>query len=264
MCPIRDRVVTALLFSHRFKLLPTTRLYHQCRFVIRKMNSAFRFRLLFALYACWISLLPTLNAQSPSPSPHGSQTPKYTEEQIQEMAAKLHERIGNATDAVFGRIQKEENDLHIRFSYLTKPDRLNPNTYTSKDDVTQWRQSLQQFKERADSVAKLYENADPDLGNALLQQSINQAIVEQIKKELMQSFPWDVIKKKDQLTQKFVSEFGALLTFYYNNWGSWKTGSSAGAPSFDDPKLASTFQSLKDKVSAVGAQIEDQYRAMTR
>jgi hypothetical protein len=228
------------------------------------MNSIFRFRLLFALYACWISLLPTLNAQSPSPSPHGSQTPKYTEEQIQEMVTKLQERIGKATDAVFGRIQKEESDLHIRLSYLTKPDRLNPSTYTSKDDVTQWRQSLQQFKERADSLANLYENADPDLGNALLQQRINQAIAEQIKKELMQSFPWDVIKKKNQLTQEFVSEFGALLTFYYNHWGSWKTGSAAGAPSFDDPKLASTFQSLKDKVSAVGAQIEDQYRAMTR
>ena len=252
------------LLSHHFKLLPITRLYHQCRFLIRKMNSVFRFRLLFALYACWISLLPTLNAQSPSPSPHGSQTPKYTEEQTQEMIAKLQERIGKATDAVFGRIQKEESDLHIRLFYLIKPDRLNPSTYTSKDDVTQWRQSLQQFKEKADSLAKLYENSDSDLENALLQQRINQSIAGQIKKELMQSFPWDTIKKKNQLTQEFVSDFSALLTFYYNNWGSWKTGSTAGAPSFDDPKVASTFQSLKDKVSTVGAQIEDQYRAMTR
>ena len=180
------------------------------------------------------------------------------------MVAKLKERVGKATDAVIGRIQKEENDLHIRLSYLTKPDRLNPSTYTSKDDVTQWRQSLQQFKERADSLAKLYENADLDLGNALLQQRINQAIAEQIKKELIQSFPWDVIKKKNQLTQEFVSEFGALLNFYDNNWGSWKAGSAASVPSFHDPELASTFQSLKDKVSAVGAQIEDQYRALTR
>jgi hypothetical protein len=228
------------------------------------MNSAFRFLLLFALYVCWISSLPTLKAQSPSPSPHGSQTPKYTEEQIQEMVAKLKERVAKATDAVIGRIQKEENDLHIRLSYLSKPDRLNPSTYTSKDDVTQWRQSLQQFKERADSLAKLYENADLDLGNALLQQRINQAIAEQIKKELIQSFPWDIIKRKNQLTQEFVSEFGDLLNFYDNNWGSWKAGSAAGVPSFHDPKLASTFQSLKDKVSAVGAQIEDQYRALSR
>jgi hypothetical protein len=228
------------------------------------MNSVFRFLLLFALYPCWISLLPTLDAQSPSPSPHGSQTPKYTQEQMQEMVAKLQERVGKATDAVIGRIQKEESDLHLRLSYLTKPERFNPSSYTSKDDVAQWRQSLQQFKERADSVAKLYENADPDLENALLQQRINQSIAGQIKKELIQSFPWDTIKKKNQLTQEFVSEFGALLNFYDNSWGSWKTGSTAGIPSFDDPKLASTFQSLKDKVSAVGAQIEDQYRAMTR
>ena len=258
MCPIRSRVVTAL------SLFPTTRLYHQSRFLIRKMNSVFRFFLLFVLCACWISPLPILYAQSPSPSPHGSQTPKYTEEQIREMVEKLKERIGKATDAVIGRIQKEESDLHIRLSYLTKPDRLNPNAYTSKDDVTQWRQTLQQFKERADSLAKLYENADPDLGNALLQQRINQAIAAQIKKEILQSFPWDIIKKKNQLTQEFVSDFGALLTFYDNNWGSWKTGSTAGVPSFDDPKLASNFLSLKDKVSSVGAQIEDQYRAMTR
>jgi hypothetical protein len=264
MSPLRDRVVTASFIVLSFHIAPKYHLSHQPRFPICKMNSVFRFLLLLALSLCWISLPPSLDAQSPSPSPHGSQTPKYTEEQMREMISKLQERIGKAADQVIGRIQKEENDLHIRFSYFTKPDRLNPSTYTSRDDVTQWRQSLQQFKERADSLAKLYENADLDLGNALLQQRINQAIAEQIKKELIQSFPWDVIKKKNQLTQEFVSEFDGLLTFYDNNWGSWKTGSPAGVASFDDPKLASTFQSLKDKVSAVGAQVEDQYRAMVR
>ena len=183
---------------------------------------------------------------------------------MQEMVEKLRERIGKAADEVMGRIRKEETDLHIRFSYLTKPERLDPTTYASKDDVAQWRQSLQQFKEKADALAKLYENADLDLGNALLQQRINQAIAEQIEKELVQSFPWDVIKKKNQLTQEFVSEFGALLTFYDDNWGSWKAGSAAGVPSFNDPKLASTFKSLKDQVSAVGAQVEDEYREWTR
>jgi hypothetical protein len=139
-----------------------------------------------------------------------------------------------------------------------------PTTYTSKDDVQQWRQSLQQLKEKADTVEKLYTDADQDLGNALIQQKINQAVAEQIKKELLQSFPWDIIKKKNQLMKEFVSEFGDLLTFYDKNWGSWKTDSAADAPSFDDPKLASTFQFLKDKINAVGAQIEDQYNAMTR
>jgi hypothetical protein len=228
------------------------------------MNSVFRFLLLLAFNACLTSPLSTLNAQSPSPSPQGSQTPKYTEQQVQEMIAKLQDRIGKATNGVMGRIRDGENDLHIRLTYLTKPDRFNPTTYTSKDDVEQWRQTLQQFKEKADALAKLYENADLDLGNALLQQRINQAIADQVKRELIKSFPWEIIKKKNQLTQEFVSEFGALLTFYGNNWGSWKTDFPGGVPSFNDPKLASTFRSLKDKVNAVGAQIEEEYQAMIR
>ena len=183
---------------------------------------------------------------------------------MQEMIAKLRERIGKAVDEVMGRIRKEEGDLYLRFSYCRKPDRLNPATYASKDDVEQWRQSLQQLKEKADTVEKLYTNADQDLGNALIQQKINQTIAEQVKKELLQSFPWDIIRKKNELMKEFVAEFGDLLTFYDKNWGSWKTDAAADRPSFDDPKLGSTFQLLKDKINAVGAQIEDQYKAMTR
>jgi len=183
---------------------------------------------------------------------------------MQEMAAKLHERVGKATDQVMGRIQKEEVDLYSRFTYLRKPDRLNPSTYTSRDDVQQWRQSLQQFKAKADTVDKLYANADLDLGNALIQQRINQAVAEQIKKVLLESFPWEIIKKKNQLINEFVSDFGDLLTFYDKNWGTWKPGSAASAPAFDDPQVAASYQSLKEKVSVVGTQIEDQYKAMTR
>jgi hypothetical protein len=232
-----------------------------------KMNHVLRFVFRVTLSSCLLSQLSTLRAQSPapslSPSPGGSQTPKFTQQQMQEMAAKLHERVGKATDQVMGRIQKEELDLYSRFTYLRKPDRLNPSTYTSRDDVQQWRQSLQQFKEKADTVDKLYANADLDLGNALIQQRINQAVAEQIKKALLQSFPWEIIKKKNQLISEFVSDFGDLLTFYDKNWGSWKPGSAAGAPAFDDPQVAAGYQSLKEKVSVVGTQIEDQYKAMT-
>jgi hypothetical protein len=103
-----------------------------------------------------------------------------------------------------------------------------------------------------------------DLGNALIQQRINQAVAQQIKKVLLDSFPWDTINKKNQLIKEFVSDFGDLLTFYDNNWASWKTNSAAGAPAFDNPNLAASYQVLKEKVNAVGTQIEDQYRAMTR
>jgi hypothetical protein len=232
------------------------------------MNHALRFAFGLTLYSCLIPQLSTLRAQSPAPSvtpsPRGSQAPKFTEQQMQEMAAKLHERVGKAADEVMGRIRKEEGDLYSRFSSFRKPDRLNPSTYTSKDDVEQWRQSLQQFKEKADTVDKLYANADMDLGNALIQQRINQAVAQQIKKVLLDSFPWDTINKKNQLIKEFVSDFGDLLTFYDNNWASWKTNSAAGAPAFDNPNLAASYQVLKEKVNAVGTQIEDQYRAMTR
>jgi hypothetical protein len=234
----------------------------------RKMNHAFRFVFRLTLYSCLIPQLSTLRAQSPAPSvtpsPPPSQAPKFTEQQMQEMAAKLHERVGKAADQVMGRIRKEEGDLYSRFSYFRKPDRLNPSTYTSKDDVEQWRLSLQQFKDKADTVDKLYANADLDLGNALIQQRINQSVAEQIKKVLLDSFPWDTIKKKNQLIKEFVSDFGDLLTFYDKNWGSWKTDSAAGAPAFDNPNLGASYQILKDKVNAVGTQIEDQYRVMTR
>jgi len=232
------------------------------------MNHALRFAFGLTLYSCLIPQLSTLRAQSPAPSvtpsPRGSQAPKFTEQQMQEMAAKLHERVGKAAEEVMGRIRNEEGDLYRRFSSFRKPDRLNPSTYTSKDDVEQWRQSLQQFKEKADTVDKLYANADPDLGNALIQQRINQAIAQQIKKSLLDSFPWDIINRKNQLIKEFVSDFGDLLTFYDNNWASWKRDSATAAPAFDDPKLAASYQVLKEKVNAVGAQIEDQYQAMTR
>src|SRR5262249_37271832 len=164
------------------------------------------FAFVLTLCSCLIPRLSTLCAQTPAPSvtpsPRGSQAPKFTEQQMEEMAAKLHERVGKAADAVIGRIRKEESDLFSRFSYLRKPERLNPATYTSKDDVEQWRQSLQQFKDKADTVSKLYAGADADLGNALVQQRINQGVAEQIKKELLNSFPWDIINKKNQLIKE--------------------------------------------------------------
>jgi hypothetical protein len=228
------------------------------------MNPILHFTFRLTLYVCLILPLSALHAQSPTASPPTGQTPspKYTQEQMQEMIAKLRERIGRAADQVLGRIRKEELDLNIRFSYFRKPERLNPATYASKDDLEQWRQSLQKLKEKADTVEKLYSNADQDLGNALIQQRINQGIAEQVKNELLKSFPWDVIKKKNQLMKEFVPAFADLLTFYDKNWGSWKTDTAAGAPSFDDSKLASTYQNLKDKINTIGAQIEEQYKTM--
>jgi len=183
---------------------------------------------------------------------------------MKEMISKLQDRIQKAADAVLGRIQKEEVDIRLKFSYLRKPERLDPNSYGSKDDIKTWRDSLQQLKDKENGLDKLYADAEPDLGNALIQQRINQSVADQIKNELLQSFPWAVIKKKSELMREFIAEHDDLLNFYDQNWGSWKADSTPGTATFDDPKLASTFQDLKVKINNTGKQIEDQYKAMVQ
>ena len=83
-------------------------------------------------------------SQTPGSKPAGS-PPKYTQEQMQDMISKLQDRIQKAADAVIGKIQKEEAGIRLKFTYLRKPARLDPNTFGSKEDITTWRDSLQQF-----------------------------------------------------------------------------------------------------------------------
>ena len=181
---------------------------------------------------------------------------------MQEMIGKLQDRIKKAADSVIGRIQKEEAGVHLKFSYFRKPERLDPNTYGSKEDVVAWRDSLQKLKDQENGLDKLYADAEQDLGNALVQQRVNQSIADQIKNELLKTFPWAVIKRKSSLMREFIAEHDELLTFYDKNWGSWQPASEGRAPIFADPKVAATFQALKDKTNATGALIEDQYKMM--
>jgi hypothetical protein len=220
------------------------------------------------VFSALMTLVPvTLQAQSqaatPSQTPAAkSATPKYTEEQMQEMIGKLQDRIKKAADSVIGRIQKEEAGVHLKFSYFRKPERLDPNTYGSKEDVVAWRDSLQKFKDQENGLDKLYADAEQDLGNALVQQRVNQSIADQIKNELLKTFPWTVIKRKSSLMREFIAEHDELLNFYDKNWGSWQPASEGRPPIFADSKLAAAFQALKDKTNATGALIEDQYKMM--
>jgi hypothetical protein len=111
---------------------------------------------------------------------------------------------------------------------------------------------------------KLYADADLDLGNALIQQQINQSVADQVKNELLKSFPWTVIKKKSELMRDFIAEHDDLLTFLDKNWGTWKPGPKPGTAAFDDPQLAATFQDLQNKITTTGQQIEDQYKLMAQ
>ena len=54
---------------------------------------------------------------------------------MQEMISKLQDRIQKAADAVIGRIQKEEVAIRLKFYYFRKPERLDPNTYASKEEL---------------------------------------------------------------------------------------------------------------------------------
>ena len=225
---------------------------------------------------CWIifGLLPaTVYAQNPAhtpsttppgpnPAPPGRNQPQYSDEQMQEMIAKLQDRIKAATDLVLGRILKTENDVHLRFSYLRKPERLDPNTFGSKDDITAWLKSVQQLKDYQNNLDKLYAEADVDLGNALTQQRINPAIADQIKIELLKTFPWTVIRQKSELMHQFIGAHEELLGFYDKNWGSWKPGSQLGTATFADASLTTAFNALKDKINTTGQQIDDQYKVM--
>jgi hypothetical protein len=225
------------------------------------------------LCVCFAFVPSTLQAQnqvaSPSQSPAAkpgpsNAKPQYTDAQVQEMISRLKDRIGNAANQVIGRIQKEETNLRIKYSYLRKPERLDPNTYASKDEIAQWQQAVQQLKEKEDLLERLYADADQDLGNALTQQKINQTVAQQVKNELLKSFPWSTIKKKDELMREFIAENFALLTFYDKNWGTWKSGPEKGTATFEDQQLAANYQNLKEKINATGLQIEDQYKAMVQ
>lgn len=191
----------------------------------------------------------TAPSQTPGPksAPSGAGSPRYTDQQMQEMISKLEERIHKAADAVLGRIQKEESDVRLKFSYLRKPERLDPNSCGSKDDIAVWRGSLQQFRDKESGLDRLYADADQDLGNALIQQRINQSVADQIKNELLKSFPWNIIKKKSELMQEYIAEHDQLLTFYDKNWGSWKPGCRAGNCDLCRSETRGDFSGLESK-----------------
>jgi hypothetical protein len=201
---------------------------------------------------------------SPVAKPAPTVASGFSEQQLQEMVMKLQGRIKSAADAVIGRIEKTEADIHLRFSYLRKPQRLDPNSYGSKDDITAWRNSVQQLRDMETTLDKLYSNAEIDLGTALIQQQVNPAVADQIRNELLKSFPWPAIKKKSDLMKQYIDAHQELLEFYDKNWGTWKPGPTPGTAVFDKPSVTAEFQTLKEKISTIGQQIDDQYMALVQ
>jgi hypothetical protein len=200
---------------------------------------------------------------SPSPNPTGSATGSPnpsgspSQKDYKEAVAILKERIGAASDTVMTRIVNQEKDVRSRFAYFEKPERLDPTSFAAKEEIDPWRNLLDEFKKSRELAVKLYLDADQDLDNALTNQHLTRKIADPIRKELMATFPWESINKRNQLLQDYIDEHRVLLDFYEKNWGTWSKGAESGKPVFADPKIAATYQGIRDKVTALGKQIQD-------
>jgi hypothetical protein len=175
------------------------------------------------------------------------------------LSEELKHRIGRATDKVMIPLVQAEGNLYNRFSYFQKPERLDPSTFGSKEEVAAWKDSLKQFRGDEDLVERLYANVSDDLENALIAQRINAPLATLIKKQVVGSIPWDIVQKKEKLVSEFIEDHGKLLAFYETNWGTWRASDRAGVPAFDNAKLAGTYQQLRDKITASGQQIAQLY-----
>ena len=210
---------------------------------------------------------PSPNSSAPGPrahpsattAPNGSASPSATfnQKSYEEAVQVLKERIGTASETVMGRITNQEKDVRNRFAYFQKPERMDPNSFATKEEIDPWRTLLDEFKTSKDLAAKLYLDADADLDNALTNQHLTRKIVDPVRKQLISTFPWESINKRNQLLQNYIDEHRVLLDFFAANWGTWSKSSEVGKPAFSDKKLAATYQGIRDKIAGLDKQITD-------
>jgi hypothetical protein len=173
------------------------------------------------------------------------------------------QRLAKEADKVLDKIQTEENDLYLRLNYFEKPERLDPGSYASKDEIAQWRSILQQLKTQNDKVADLYANVGKELDAALKSAGENEEIAGRFKKLILDGFPWDQIERKKKLIADFIEEHGNLLTFYEKNWGSWIKGSDPKKPAFTSVSAGNIYKRLKDQIVSTSDEIQKEYKAMS-
>jgi hypothetical protein len=210
---------------------------------------------------------PSPNSSPPGPrtrpststTPSGSASPSasFSQKKYDETVQALKQRIGLASESVMIRITNQEKDVRNRFAYFQKPERLDPNSFATKEEINPWRPLLDEFKQSKDLAAKLYLNADADLDNALTSQHLPRNVVDPVRKELISTFPWESINKRNQLLQNYIDEHRSLLDFFAANWGTWSKGAEVGKPVFSDRKLAVTYQGIRDKIVGLDKQITD-------
>jgi hypothetical protein len=174
--------------------------------------------------------------------------------------------LQSAANKLCEQIQVEESDLYHRLGFLEKPDRLDPNSYASPDEINQWRTLLQQFKDKANEVNGLYrgleKNLDAEIRNSKV--PVDPVIVSKFKTILLGAFPWETINRKSSLLTQYVEEHEKLLDFYQKNWGGWGPAGKDGKPVFQSASLSTAYNKLREEIMSTGHQLNEEYIAMTR
>jgi hypothetical protein len=205
--------------------------------------------------------IPKVNSDNPALRSSGKSSGMATPEGPLVNPQEL-ELLTKAADKVLNRIQSEENDLYLRVSYFEKPDRLNPNSYASKDEVAQWQDLLRQLKEKYDLVCKLYADLGKSLDAELRTAGGNDEVVARFKKFIIDGFPWATIEKKKSLIADFIDEQSKLLSFYEKNWGTWSS-SDSNKPEFTSASVANIYKKLREQILNTSEEIEKQYKEMS-
>jgi len=205
-----------------------------------------------------LKLAAPSKAQQPAPRQQAAGSPGQALSQAEQ------EALGRAAGKVLDRIQEQEYDLYTRLTYFEKPDRLNPASFASVDEVQQWKSMLEQMKQKSQQVADLYTNLSKNLDQEFRNAEINEQLAARLKPVILNGFPWETIQKKDQLMQEYIGEHGKLLAFYETNWRTWKPGADPAKPEFSNTQAAATFKRLREQIISTGQQLEAAYRSMSQ
>jgi hypothetical protein len=232
------------------------------------MSPSHRLLVLFTVFATSAFPLQAIYAQTPRPNPTapnsgapntGLKRQSISPEQYQAAVENLKECIGTASTKVFNAIRNQENAVLSRFEYFRKPDRLNPASFASKEEIQSWKSSLTEWRTAMLTLENMYTSAEFDFGNELAAQKLPPSLANPIKKELIASFPWETIHKRNELMDRYLDEHERLLNLYFQNWNQ-----TAVPPAIQltDPKIAAQFKTLSAKIRTDGNQIQELYRKM--
>jgi hypothetical protein len=200
------------------------------------------------------SLSPNSSAtQKPSAS---NETEAEKKARFQEMTAILKDRIAEATDKVMSKIIAQEKDLRMRLGYFEKPERFDPNSFGSKEEIQNWQKLVDDFQQSRDQAAKVYGDASENMESALLDEKIAPQLATAIRKEIMNTFPWDDIVKKDDLLTSYAGYHRQLLSFFDQNWKTW----NSTKPYFADQKTETDYEKLCQQITSTGKEIDTIYK----